>query len=203
MMFRKATLLALATGLSLAACTTTPTAEVTRFHLGQPTPADTIRVVPAPDLVPPGTATPLEFRSYAATVARDLAAHGFRPIESGPSAYLAVLSVQQTTRAGIPQPSPFSIGIGGGTGVGNVGIGGGVNVPIGGPRNTDVRVNVLAVRIRRQSDDTAFWEGRAVQQIPANAAGSGLSAAVPTLSNALFREFPGVSGQTVMVKLAK
>ena len=201
MTLRSAPLFAMATGLALAACTTSPSAEVTRFHLGQPTPSDTIRVVPAPELVPPGTATPLEFRSYAATVARDLAAHGFRPVDSGPSAYLAVLSVQQTTRAGIPRQSPFSIGIGGGTGAGNVGVCGGISLPIGSPRNTDLRVNVLAVRIRRQSDDTAFWEGRAVQQIAANDAGSSLSAAVPGLSGALFREFPGVSGQTVIVKL--
>ena len=206
MKFHKAPFLAMATGLALAACTTTPTAEVTRFHLGQPTPSDTIRVVPAPDQVPPGAATPLEFRSYAAIVARDLAAQGFRPVDTGPSAYVAMLSVEQTTRAGIAQPSPFSIGIGGGTGGGiggggNVGIGGGISLPIGRGRNTDVRVNVLAVRIRRQSDNTAFWEGRAVQQIAANAAGSNLSAAVPELSSALFREFPGVSGQTVLVKL--
>ena len=201
MMFRTAPLLGLATGLALAACTTTPTAEVTRFHLSQPTPSDTIRVEPAPEQVAPGPAVPLEFRSYAAIVARDLAAQGFRPVEGGPSAYVAVLSVRQTTRTGIPQQSPFSIGIGGGTATGIVGIGGGVNVPIGGPRNTDVRVNEVAVRIRRQSDGTAFWEGRAVQQIGAGDAGSSLSSAVPALSGALFKGFPGVSGQTVIVKL--
>jgi hypothetical protein len=201
MSFRKAPLLALATALALAACTTTPTAEVTRFHLGQPTPSDTIQVVPSPDQVPPGTAMPLEFRSHAAIVARDLAAQGFRPVETGPSAYVAILSVRQTTRTGIPRQSPFSIGIGGGTSSGNVGIGGGVTVPVGGPRNGDVRVNEVDVRIRRQSDGTAFWEGRAIQQIGASETGSSLSAAVPALSGALFRDFPGISGQTVIVKL--
>lgn len=201
MTFRNAPLLALATGLALAACTTTPTAEVTRFHLSQPTPSDTIQVVPSPDQVPPGTATPLEFRSYAAIVARDLAAQGFRPVETGPSAYVAILSVRQTTRAGIPRQSPFSVGIGGGTTSGNVGIGGSVSMPVGGPRNTDVRVNEVAVRIRRQSDGTAFWEGRAVSQLGASDTGSSLAAAVPALSGALFKDFPGVSGQTVIVKL--
>jgi Domain of unknown function (DUF4136) len=196
-----APVLAVVAALALSACTTTPTAEVTRFHLGQPMPSDTIRVVPSPDQAAPGAAVPLEFRSYAAVVARDLAAHGFRPVETGPTAYLAVLSIQQTTQAGIPQASPFRIGIGGGTATGNVGIGGGFNVPIGAPRNTDVRVNVLALRIRRQSDDSAVWEGRAVQQIPASAQASNLSAALPALSGALFREFPGVSGKTVIVKL--
>ena len=103
----------------------------------------------------------------------------------------------------MPQQSPFSIGIGGGGFGRNVGIGGGVQVPVGSPRSTDVRVNVLALRIRRQSDDTAFWEGRAVQEIPANAAASNLSAAVPALSGALLKEFPGVSGKTVIVKLPR
>ena len=202
MYMQKAPFLAIAVAaLALAGCTTTPTAEVTRFHLGGLMPSDTIRVVQSTDPITAGAAVPLEFRSYAATVAQDLARHGFRPIETGRPAYLAILDVQQTTRAGIPQSSPFRIGIGGGTSSGNVGIGGGVNVPIGSPRNTDVRVNVLSVRIRRESDNTAVWEGRAVQQVPANAHGSNLSAAVPALSGALFSEFPGESGRTVIVKL--
>lgn len=193
---------ALAAAFALAACSTTPTAEVTRFHLGQPMPTDTIRVTPAPNAGGPADAPlSLEFRTFAAVVAQDLARNGFRPVESGPSAYVAVLDVRQTTQAGIPQPSPFRIGIGGGTFGGNVGVGGSVNVPVGAPRNTDVRVNVLAVRIRRESDDTAIWEGRAVQQIQASAQGSSLPAAVPALSGALFKQFPGVSGQTVIVPL--
>ena len=202
MYMQKAPFLAIAVAaLAIAGCTTTPTAEVTRFHLGGLMPSDTIRVVQSTDPITAGAAVPLEFRSYAATVTQDLARHGFRPIETGRPAYLAILDVQQTTRAGIPQSSPFRIGIGGGTGSGNGGIGGGVNVPIGGARNTDVRVNALSVRIRRESDNTAVWEGRAVQQVPANAQGSNLSAAVPALSGALFSEFPGESGRTVIVKL--
>ena len=211
MTFRTAPLLVLATGLGLAACTTTPSAEVTRFHLSQPTPSDTIRVVPAPEQVEPGAAIPLEFRSYAAIVARDLAAHGFRPVDSGPSAYVAMVRIEQTTRTGIPRQSPFSIGIGGGTGGGGFGggvgggggggVGGGITLPVGRARNADVRVNELAVQIRRQSDNTAFWEGRAVAQIGAGDAGASLTAAVPKLSRALFAGFPGISGQTVTVRL--
>jgi len=199
--------IAAAAALVLAGCTTTPTAEVTRFHLSQPMPSDTIRVVASPDQAAPGTAVPLEFRTYAAIVSRDLAVHGFRPIEAGPAAYVAVLDVQQTTQAGNPSPPPFRIGIGGGGigggggGGGIGGIGGGISVPVGRSRNNDVRVNVLSLRIRRQSDESAVWEGRAVQQIPASAQGSNLSAAVPALSGALLKEFPGISGQTVTVKL--
>jgi hypothetical protein len=187
--------------LALAACASTPTADVTRFHMGQPIPSDTIRFVASPDPVAPGTAQSLEFRTHANIVAQDLARHGFRPVEAAPSAYIAILNVQQMTRAGMPSSSPFRIGIGGGTSSGNVGIGGSVNVPVGQPRNNDLRVNVLDVRIRRASDSTAVWEGRAVQEIAARDQGSNLSAAVPALSRALFAEFPGESGRTITVPL--
>ncbi|NUN68012.1 DUF4136 domain-containing protein [Pseudanabaena biceps] len=201
MQLRKAPVLAVAAALTLAGCASTPTAEVTRFHMGQPIATDTIRIVASPDPVAPGTPVSLEFRTHANVVAQDLARHGFRPVEGAPSAYIAILNVQQTTRAGIPSSSPFRIGIGGGTSSGNVGIGGSVNVPVGQPRNNDVRVNVLALRIRRASDSSAVWEGRAVQEVPARQQGSNLSAAVPALSRALFAEFPGESGRVVTVKL--
>lgn len=201
MTLRIAPVLAAAAALALAACTTTPTAEVTRFHLGQPMPSDTIRIVPAATPAAPGTAVPLEFRSYAAAVGTELAARGFRPVEGGPTAYLATLSIEQTTRAGIPQRSPFSIGIGGGSFGRGGGIGGGINLPIGAPRNSDVRVNLLALTIRRESDNSAVWEGRAIQEIAASAPASNLSAAVPALARALLKDFPGASGQTVTVKL--
>ena len=197
----KLRLTALAAAFALAACSTTPTAEVTRFHLGQPMPSDTIRVIPAAGSGPADAPLSLEFRTFAGIVAQDLARHGFRPVETGPTAYVAVLDVRQTTQAGIPKASPFQIGIGAGSFGGNVGVGGSVNVPVGAPRNTDVRVNALDVRIRRQSDNTAIWEGRAVQQIAASAQGSTLPAAVPALSGALFKEFPGISGRTVIVPL--
>ncbi|NJC09897.1 hypothetical protein GGQ62_002939 [Polymorphobacter fuscus] len=197
----KAPLLALAALVALAGCTTTPTAEVTRFHLGVPIPSDSIRVVPSVEAAAPGTAVPLEFRTYADIVSRDLAAHGLRPTTTAPTAYLAILSIQQTTRAGIPGPPPFQIGIGGGSFGRNVGIGGGVNVPVGAPRNNDVRVNVLQLRIRRESDNSAVWEGRAIQEVPAREQASNLSAAVPALSRALLADFPGESGRTVIVKL--
>lgn len=209
MKLRIAPVLAAAAALGLAACTTTPTAEVTRFHLGQPMPSDTIRIVPAATPAAPGTAglvnsataVPLEFRSYAAAVATELAARGFRPVETGRTAYLATLNIEQTTRAGVPQPSPFSIGIGGGSFGRGGGIGGGISLPVGRPRNGDVRVNIVSLSIRRESDNSAVWEGRAIQEIAASAPASNLAAAVPALTRALLQDFPGASGQTVTVKL--
>lgn len=192
--------LGLAVTIALAGCASTPTAEVTRFHLGGPIPSDTIQVVDSPDPTP-GTAVPLEFRSHAAIVARDLAAVGFRPQETGPTAYIAILRVEQTTRAGSLQPSPVRIGIGGSSFSGNVGVSGGVSMPVGQPRRNDLRVNMVSLRIRRQSDKTAVWEGRAIQEIPARDQASSLTAAVPALSRALLSNFPGESGVVVNVPL--
>jgi hypothetical protein len=52
----------------------------------------------------------------------------------------------------------------------------------------------LSVRIKRRSDGTLFWEGRAMDPT-----GTG-SANAATLASALFRDFPGESGRTIRVR---
>jgi hypothetical protein len=179
----------------LAGCATQPATEVTRFHLGQPIPSDSIALVPATG----GDANSLEFRSQAAIVARDLDAVGLHPASGANSAYVGTLKVEQSTRVGPPKSAPFQIGIGGATG----GFGAGVSVPVGAPRTGEVRTNFLSLQIRRRSDASMVWEGRAVQDIAADAPASALNAALPALSKALFSGFPGPSGQTVKVKAGK
>lgn len=189
-------LAALATALAIAGCATSPGTEVTRFHLGQPIPSDTIQLVPSNGM----DARSLEFRTYAAAVANDLNAVGLHPADNdGRSAYIGVLKIEQTSREAGPRRSPFSIGIGGGSG----GIGGAVSMPVGKARANEVRVNSLSLQIRRRSDNTMVWEGRAVQEIAADAPASALPAAVPGLSKALLTGFPGPNGQTVKVKAVK
>nr|WP_310524920.1 DUF4136 domain-containing protein [Polymorphobacter sp.] len=183
----------------LAGCTTTsaPVTEVTRFHLGQPIPSDAITVVGGPGM----NGASLEFRTYAGTMETALADAGFRPAANdGRTAYLGVLSITQESRAGVPKPSPFRIGIGGSTGGYSGGVGGGVSVPVGGTRTGDVRINTVSLQIKRRSDNSMVWEGKAVREVPADAAGASLGAAVPELTKALLANFPGVSGQTVKVK---
>ena len=179
----------------IAGCVAQPGTDVTRFHLGQPIPSDSITLIP----VAGGDANSLEFRSQAAIVGRDLDAVGLHPATSATSAYVGTLRIEQSTRVGPPKSSPFQIGIGGSTG----GFGGGVSVPVGGPRTNEVRTNLLSLQIRRRSDASMVWEGRAVQDIPADAPASALTAALPALSKALLSDFPGPSGQTVKVKTAK
>lgn len=187
--------MALAAGFAVAGCTTTPGVDVTRFHLNQPIPADSIELQ-----APPGIdGNSLEFRSQAAIVAADLATHGLTvPARPGISGYIGVMRAEQTSQVGQAKPSPFSIGIGGFTGGSGGGVGGGVQVPVGGARNNLIRVNSLALQIRRRSENTMIWEGRAIEELPSGAE-AGVTAALPRLSRALLKDFPGPSGQTVRV----
>lgn len=189
----------LAVALGIAGCATTPRygADVTRFHLGQPIARGTVFIEPAD----PAQAQGLEFRQYAAAVAERLRAAGFQPVDRRTGAELVgVLGYAQTTRAGLEQSSPFSIGIGGGGFGGGrrsgVGVGGGVSIPLGKRRRNEVNVNLLTLTLRRISDSTTVWEGRAIGEARADTPYAGLGDSVPVLADALMRDFPGPSGQT-------
>jgi hypothetical protein len=185
-----------AAAMALAGCATNSGIDVTRFHLNQPIPSDSIELQPAPGVDPNG----LEFRNNAAVVAADLAANGFRqPERPGVSGYIGVLRVEQSSQFRQGNSSRATIGIGGATGGSNLRVGGNVQVPVGGGGGNTVLVNTLSLQMRRRSENTTVWEGRAVEQVPRNAQGS-LSASVPRLSRALFQNFPGPSGQTVRVQ---
>lgn len=192
-----------AAALALAGCATQRTAEVTRFHLGQPIPADTIALVP----VYGSEAFNLEYRTYADALARELATVGFRPVGTGDRpAYEAVLKVEQTTQPSARPRSQsrvsFGFGLGGGGGY-RGGVGGGVgigtSVPVGRARENLVRVNFLSLQIKRKSDSTIVWEGRATERVEESDRGSGLADAVPSLAHALLAGFPGAAGQTIRV----
>jgi hypothetical protein len=196
--FSKAMLVPLAAAMMVAGCTTTPTAQVTRFHLNQPIPKDTLTVVPATGIDP----NSLEFRSYAEDVSRQFAALGFPPAPvPGKSAYVVTINAAQSSGVAPPTSSPVSIGFGGATGGSGFGMGGGVSVPVGGSGAQVVNNNQVALQMKRRSDNSIVWEGRASQQVPANSANASLAASVPLLTSLLLKDFPGLSGQTLTVKL--
>ena len=189
----------------LAACTTGPQgAEVTRFHLGQPIARSTVALVPAEG----GQNGSLEFRSYADAVARELAAQNFVavPGTDTTAAYIGTISVVQTARPG-RSGGGFSIGIGGGVGGGGYGrrgggsfggVGGGVTVPVGGHHPNDIRTTTLGLQLKRRSDASIVWEGRATSE--AQGPAGDLDKAIPELAHAMLADFPGARGQTVRVK---
>ena len=89
---------------------------------------------------------------------------------------------------------------GGGYRGGGVGVGGGISFPIGKPKSRELIATELGVQIRRRSDGTVIWEGRAqtVADVRAPAAVAANSAG--KLASALFRGFPGESGRTITVR---
>jgi hypothetical protein len=185
---------------SLAGCATTTGGgpggtEVTRFHLGQPIARGPIAIEAAD---PAATNTP-EFRIYADIIGRELGRLGWTVVNTpGNSEQVALVNVAQGSREAYKRP-PVTIGIGGGTGGWHGGVGGGASFGVGGgPRQ--VTGTLLEVRIKRRSDGTVFWEGRATTETPSASPESQPAAAVEKLASALFRDFPGDSGRTIRLR---
>jgi hypothetical protein len=188
--------LALAAAL-LAGCATTPQAgpvDVTRFHLGAPAAGDTIRVEPATAYA--GVSP--EDQTYVSAVSGELAQLGYVPAAGdSPATYVAAVSYKRIPRGTIRKRPPITIGIGGGSFGGNVGVGGGASFGIGGGR-AEVIATELIVQLKRRSDGTIMWEGRAVTE-SLNQGGEPVTTP-QRLAHAMFKGFPGESGITITVK---
>lgn len=182
---------------SLAACVTpVGPVEVTRFHgadismLGK----GTISVEPAPG----GDGNSLEWQTYKAAVTRQLVSLGYSEASPGAGAQVATMTLSRRTiePAG---SSPVSVGVGGSTGTygGGLGVGVGLNLsPKPGPQiATD-----LAVSIKQRTTGTTLWEGRASFVVSSKSPLAATALGAPKMSEALFRGFPGQSGETIEVK---
>lgn len=188
-----------ATGLSGCATTGAPV-QVTRFHLGAPLERGTLAVEPMTG----GAPATLEFDTYASAVRSELLLQGYSAPAPGATAqYLAVVGLTRTTMEGAPRPAPFTVGIGAGGGGGyggGVGVGGAVSFPIGKRRSHYITASEMSVQIRRRSDGTVVWEGRAQTRDDDKGPGAQASAAAAKLAHALFLGFPGESGRSITVK---
>lgn len=191
------TLFAMALGsVMLAGCSTGPQTRVTRFHLNQPIARGEITVEP---LSGADRGSP-EFQTYANIVGAELAKLGFTEAPGlAKSEQVAVIQVDRSFFDGPPRSS-FSIGVGGGSyNYRGGGVGGGVSVPIAGRPTQNVATRLI-VQIKRRSDSSTIWEGRAETAQRFGKPGSQPAEAVARLSAALFQGFPGVSGRTITVK---
>lgn len=192
--------IALAT-LTLAGCATAPGIDTTRFHLGQPIARGSVAVTP----LDAARASSLEYRSQAEVVGAALSRAGFTPAPALAQAeFVASFALAREYRAPAQRGSGLTIGIGGGVGGGGYrsggGVGGGVQFPVGEARGDQVEVNTLSLDLKRRSDGTLVWEGRASEEASGRAAEAEPNAAVTRLASALLSDFPGRSGQTVRVK---
>ena len=192
---------ALMMAAALAGCATTTGegprygTEATRFHLGDPIARGAIAVEP----VTAADANDPEFRAYADIVARHLTQLGWTVVNTvGSSEQVAIVNVQQRSLADVRRP-PVTIGIGGGSYGWHGGVGGGVAFPVGGGARPLVGT-LLEVRIKRRSDGTVFWEGRASTTAPPGAPDAQPIPAVEKLAALLFQDFPGESGRTITAR---
>jgi hypothetical protein len=190
------TLFATALGcLMLAGCSTGPETRVTRFHLEQAIAPGRITVEP---LNPADHGSP-EFQTYANIVGAQLAKLGFTEAPGlAKSEQVAVVQVERAFFDGPPR-SAFSIGIGGGSYGYHGGFGGGVTVPVAGRPSQNVATRLI-VQIKRRSDGSTIWEGRAETTQRFGSPGSQPADSVARLAGALFQGFPGESGRSITVK---
>ncbi|KKC25265.1 hypothetical protein WP12_14945 [Sphingomonas sp. SRS2] len=196
--------LLLGTALALAGCATqSPETRVTRFHLGQPIAPGQVTVEPRD----PNMAKDLEFQSYARIIRGELDRIGFGIApDLAKSELVAVTDVSRSWRpTGQARGSSMSIGLGGGSGGGwgggtSVGLGGSVSFPIGKAKQRMDVLTQLSVQLKRRSEGTVIWEGRAESVARDGTPQASPEAAVSRLAAALFEGFPGRSGETITVK---
>lgn len=182
----------------LAACADTRfAADVTRFHMAPPSARGSVFIVPADKAV----AGSLEFANYAGAVGRALSKTGFSIVPGASGAeLLGTIHYEHIAREAALKQAPFTVGIGGGSFGRNVGIGVGTSFGVGKKQGDDINVNSLSLQLKRTSDSTVVWEGRAVAEARSGRPYSELTSAIPALADALLRDFPGQSGKTVTYK---
>lgn len=187
----------------LAACATpayVSPVEVTRFTGDSP--ADLgrgpIAVVPAPGV----DAGSWEFAAFHGAVSDELAQLGY--IVTGDMAQqVAEVSVQRFVAQANGRRSPVGVGVGGSTGGYGSGVGMGVGVDLGslfGGRPADRIDTELRVVIKPSGGVNALWEGRSRFTATSNSNYADQRAAAGKLADALFRGFPGRSGETIEVR---
>lgn len=192
---RKLMIAAMLGTFTLAGCATGPATQVTRFHLNQPIARGQLSVEP---LLPADRNSP-EFQTYANIVGAQLARLGFNEAPGlAQSEQVAVVQVDRAFFNGPPRSS-FSIGIGGGNFGYHGGAGGSVGTTIAGKPSQNVSTRLI-VQIKRRSDSTTVWEGRAETSARFGTPEAQPADTVQRLAAAMFQDFPGVSGRTITVK---
>ncbi len=173
--------------------------EVTRFHLPDNAQlgSGTIAVDPAEGM----DGSSLEFRAYASAVQRELARIGYSqmPFESADSKQVAVLSVERRSFQPGRSRSPVSIGLGGSTGSYHSGVGLGIGFDLSGPPAEQVETR-MSVMIRDRESGNTLWEGRASFAVKSSSPLAETHLGAAKMAEALFQDFPGNSGETILVK---
>jgi Domain of unknown function (DUF4136) len=139
---------------------------------------------------------------YTAAVTREMQKAGYTDLAGKNTSDLIVEVSTQVSDAGISSArSPVSVGVGGGTGGYGSGVGVGVGLDITNLINKPKAriLTELSVRIVKRSDNVVIWEGRASQQASEGTPAAQAGIAASNLAEALFKNFPGNSGESITV----
>lgn len=158
--------------------------DVARFHLGEPVARAQIAIEPFDK----ADSNRPEYPAYAAAVGRQLTRLGWTVVPTmSQSEQVALIDLEQGSREAVAAMSAARIGRG-------------LSATVPAGTSAGITATLLEVAIRRRSDGTVFWEGRAVGEARTGTAEAARIAAVERLAEALFRDFPGESGRTIRVK---
>lgn len=181
--------------LALSGCVApTGPVEVSRFIAPDaPLGRGSVAVEPAP-----GANADMEFRYYAAAVTRQLVAHGYADTP-GVTDQVAVLRIERQIYRPERNRSPVSVGVGGGTGSYGSGVGLGLGIDLSGPPPEMIETG-LFVTIKDRTSGKSLWEGRAAFSVRADSPLADTHLGAAKMAEALFKDFPGRSGETIQVK---
>ena len=171
--------------------------EVTRFHLPDTSVLGRGTIVVEPAAGQDGAS--MEFRSYATAVERQLASVGYRIAPGTGSGQVALLKLDRQIWQPQRARGPVTVGVGGSAGSWGSGAGVGLGIDLSGPPQQQVETTI-AVVITDRAAGTRLWEGRASFTVRANSPLASTQLGAPKLAGALFKDFPGNSGETIQVK---
>ncbi|MBC2666900.1 DUF4136 domain-containing protein [Novosphingobium flavum] len=198
-MLRFVRLLPAAPLLMLGACVApTGPVEVTRFHVADTAAlAGTVAVEAAPGMDPAS----LELRTFEGAVGRELQRAGYREVAAPDGAQVAEVRLERRSYKPDRNRSPVSVGMGGSAGSYGSGVGVGVGIDLSGPP-PEMTETLLGVMIRERATRKVLWEGRASFTVRTASPLASSSLGAAEMARALFSNFPGKSGETVLVKPA-
>lgn len=180
--------------LLLSACAVpTGPVEVTRFNRA----AEGIGYGQGSFKVQEAPGVGLTSAPYLAAVTRELQRVGYSE-SGGSSDIIAQVGVDVTEGLAPPKQSPVSVGVGGSTGSYGSGLGLGIGINLGGGPKASV-TTTLSVKLLRRGDNLVVWEGRATQSAKKGSPAAQPGIAASKLAEALFKDFPGKSGETISV----
>lgn len=195
-LFTAAALLGLA---ALSGCVApTGPVSVTRFHVPDTSSLGRGVIAVEPAIGMDGAS--LEYRTYAAAVARQLTLLGYSErLGAGGTAQVAQVRAERRVYRPERNRSPVSVGVGGSTGSYGSGVGLGVGIDLSGPPPEQVETE-LAVTIRDRASGRALWEGRASFVVRGDSPLATTQLGAARMAEALFKGFPGTSGETIEVR---